>query len=222
MHSGFIDREDAGRRLAERLVALRLPAPIVVLALPRGGVPVGVPIARALHAPLDLLLVRKIGVPWQRELALAAVVDGDPPDLVIDDEVQRQTGVGRPYIDAELPGELREIARRRSAYLRGRAPLPLAGRTAIVVDDGIATGTTMRAALKALRRRAPAQLVLAVPLAPRDTLDALTREVDRVVCLEQPWPFGAIGAHYRDFHQVGDSEVLAALASLGPEPPPGG
>lgn len=215
MRTGFRDRAEAGRLLADRLAALDLPRPLVVLALPRGGVPVAVPVARALAAPLDLLLVRKIGVPWQRELALAAVVDGDPPDLVIDDEVQRETGVGRDYIDAELPGELREIERRRAAYLRGRAPLPVAGRTAIVVDDGIATGTTMRAALKALRRRAPAHLVLAVPVAPPDTLRLLGEEVDRVVCLEQPSPFYAVGAHYRDFHQVEDAEVVAALDATG-------
>ena len=218
MRHGFTDRDEAGRLLAERLVALRLPPPLLVLALPRGGVPIAAWIARALHAPLDLLLVRKIGVPWQRELALAAVVDGDPPDLVIDDEVQRDSGVGRDYIDAEMARELREIERRRRTYLHGRAPLPVAGRTAIVVDDGIATGTTMRAALKALRRRAPARLVLAVPVAPRDTCEALASEVDQIICLEQPSPFYAIGAHYRDFHQVGDDEVLAAIASAEAAP----
>jgi putative phosphoribosyl transferase len=220
MRSGFDDRDQAGRLLAERLLALKLPPPLIVLALPRGGVPVAAWIARALKAPLDLLLVRKIGVPWQRELALAAVVDGDPPDLVIDDEVQRESGVGRDYIDAEMVNELREIERRRAAYLRGRAPLPVAGRTAIVVDDGIATGTTMRAALKALRRRKPARLVLAVPVAPPDTTAALAAEVDQLVCLEQPSPFWAIGAHYRDFHQVSDDEVLAALDSAAAPPPP--
>ena len=205
------DRDEAGRLLAHRLARLQLPPPLVVLALPRGGVPSAAAIARELHAPLDLLLVRKIGVPWQRELAIAAVVDGDPPDLVIDEQVQRETGVGRAYIDAEMPTELREIERRRAAYLRGRAPLPVTGCTVIVVDDGIATGTTMRAALKALRRRAPAQLVLAVPVAPPETVRDFEREVDRVVCLEQPTPFFAIGAHYRDFHQISDAEVIAAL-----------
>ncbi len=205
------DRDEAGKLLAQQLARLQLTPPLVVLALPRGGVPIAAPIARALHAPLDLLLVRKIGVPWQRELALAAIVDGDPPDLVIDTEVQRETGVGRAYIDAETPAELREIERRRAAYLRGRAPLPVTGCTVIVVDDGMATGTTMRAALQALRRRAPAHLVLAVPVAPPDTVHALEREVDRLVCLEQPSPFFAIGAHYRDFHQVSDAEVVAAL-----------
>ncbi len=221
LHSGFKDRAEAGRLLADALVRLRLPPPVVVLALPRGGVPIGALIARALGAPLDLVLVRKIGVPFQRELALAAVVDGDPPDLVIDDEVQRDCGVGRDYIDAEMPKELREIERRRKAYLAGRAPLPVAGATAIVVDDGIATGTTMRAALKALRRRGPARLVLAVPVAPRETLDALAAEVDQVVCLYAPSPLYAIGAHYRDFHQVSDTEVIEALASVASPRQPG-
>lgn len=205
------DRDEAGRLLAQQLARLPLSPPVVVLALPRGGVPIAAPIARALHAPLDLLLVRKIGVPWQRELALAAVVDGDPPDLVIDEEVQRETGVGRDYIEAQMSAELREIERRRAAYLRGQTPLPVTGCTVIVVDDGIATGTTMRAALKALRRRAPAHLVLAVPVAPPETVRAFEPEVDRLVCLEQPTPFWAIGAHYRDFHQVSDAEVVAAL-----------
>ena len=219
MRTGFKDRAEAGALLAERLVALALPQPIVVLALPRGGVPIGALVARALHAPLDLLLVRKIGVPWQRELALAAVVDGDPPDLVIDDEVQRESGVGREYIDAEMAIELREIERRRTLYLRGRAPVAVTGCTAVVVDDGIATGTTVRAALKALRRRTPAHLVLAVPVAPPETVQALAAEVDRVVCLLQPVPLYAIGAHYRDFHQVSDREVLDALDSTQEAPP---
>ncbi len=218
MRGGFEDRAEAGRLLTERLVELKLPPPIVVLALPRGGVPIAAPIARALHAPLDLLMVRKIGVPWQRELALAAVVYGDPPDLVIDDEVQRDCGVGRDYIDAEMEKELREIERRRHAYLRGRSPVPVAGCTAIVVDDGIATGTTMRAALKALRRRNPARLVLAVPVAPAETVAALAGEVDQVVCLLTPSPLYAIGMHYRDFHQVSDAEVIAALDSAPKSP----
>jgi putative phosphoribosyl transferase len=220
MRGGFEDRAEAGRLLVDRLLELELPPPIVVLALPRGGVPIAALIARALHAPLDLLMVRKIGVPWQRELALAAVVDGDPPDLVIDEEVQRDCGVGRDYIDAEMAQELREIERRRHAYLRGRAPVSVAGCTAIVVDDGIATGTTMRAALKALRRRHPARLVLAVPVAPAETVDALAADVDQVVCLLTPSPLYAIGMHYRDFHQVSDAEVIAALDSAA-KPPAG-
>ncbi|MDE2628144.1 MAG: phosphoribosyltransferase [Burkholderiales bacterium] len=211
MNHSFADRTQAGRALARRLQELKLPAPVVVLALPRGGVPVGAEVARALGAPLDLLLVRKIGVPWQRELAVAAVAEGEPPDIVIEAEVQRATDVSAAYIEAQAQTELGEIARRRRFYLGGRAPLAVAGCTAIVVDDGIATGTTMRAALRALRRRHPARLVLAVPVAPADTLAALRDEVDQVVCLYQPSPFNAVGQHYDEFHQVDDDEVLAAL-----------
>ena len=207
----FTDRAEAGRMLAERVLALHLPGPLVVLALPRGGVPIAVPVARALGAQVDLLLVRKIGLPWQPELALAAVVDGEPPELVIDEEVQRSADLEPGYIESEAVKEIREIARRRALYLRGRAPVALTGKTVIVVDDGVATGTTMRAALKALRRRQPAGLVLAVPVAPRETIDALRPDVDQIVCLAEPDPFYAIGAHYRDFHQVSDEEVLTAL-----------
>ena len=207
----FANRIQAGRALA-RAVAARAPAaPVVVLALPRGGVPIGAEIARALHAPLDLLLVRKIGAPWQRELAVAAIVDGNPPDIVVDEHLLRMTGTTRDWVDAQALLERREIERRRQAYLRGRAPVPVTGATAIVVDDGIATGTTVRAALKALRRRHPQHLMLAVPVAPSDTLADLRAEVDDIVCLATPEPFHAIGLHYDDFHQVPDEEVLAAL-----------
>jgi putative phosphoribosyl transferase len=213
MKRPFADRTEAGRALALRLSGLPLLRPIVVLALPRGGVPIGAEVARALNAPLDLLLVRKIGAPWQRELAVAAVVDGQPPDIVLDEETMVATGVDRAYVEAEAKKELQEIARRRRAYLGGLTPAVVEGATAIVVDDGIATGTTVRAALTALRRRNPARLVLAVPVAPSDTLAALRAEVDDIVCLAEPYPFHAIGMHYDDFHQVGDDEVLAALAA---------
>lgn len=212
----FADRAEAARALARRLVALKLAPPIVVLALPRGGVPIGAEVARALGASLDLLLVRKIGVPWQPELAVAALVDGEPPEIVVDDEVMQFSGVERDYIERQAQRELQEIARRRHVYLHGRAPVPLEGATAIVVDDGIATGTTVRAALRALRRRHPARLALAVPVAPHDTLLALRAEVDDLVCLAEPEPFHAIGLHYRDFHQVSDDEVLAALNAAKP------
>jgi putative phosphoribosyl transferase len=217
MNKSFNDRTEAGRALAVRLSGMSLSPPIVVLALPRGGVPIGAEIARALNAPLDLLLVRKIGAPWQRELAVAAVVDGQPPDIVFDEETMAATGVDRTYVEAEAEKELLEIERRRHTYLRGRPPVKVEGATAIVVDDGIATGTTVRAALKALRRRKPARLVLAVPVAPSDTLAALRAEVDDTVCLAEPYPFHAIGLHYRDFHQVDDDEVLAALAAARPQ-----
>jgi putative phosphoribosyl transferase len=211
MKTPFANRAEAGRLLAERLVALNLPTPRVVLALPRGGVPIAALVARALQAPLDLLLVRKIGLPWQPELALAAVVDGERPEIVVDEAVQAYSDVEPDYIEKQAIVALREIGRRRAVYLKGRSPVPVAGCTAIVVDDGIATGTTVRAALKALRRRHPAWLVLAVPVAPSDTLAELRAEVDQIVCLAEPYPFEAIGLHYRDFHQVPDDEVLAAL-----------
>jgi putative phosphoribosyl transferase len=213
MKKSFSDRSEAGRALAQQLAKLDLRQP-VVLALPRGGVPVAAEIARELKAPLDLVLVRKIGVPWQPELAVAAIVDGEHPEMVIDTDVQRAAGVDRAYIEAEAKKQLREIERRRRAYLGGRSPIPLEGRTVIVVDDGIATGTTVRAALQALRRHKPAALVLAVPVAPRETIAELRREVDRIVCLAEPEPFYAIGLHYGDFHQVGDEEVTAALSSV--------
>lgn len=224
MHSIFADRAEAGRLLAERLLAMpHLAGRCVVLALPRGGVPIGAAVARALHAPLDLLLVRKIGAPWQPELAVAAVVDGTPPQLVVDETICAALGVDRRYVEGRMAEELREIARRRKVYLRGRPPVDVAGATAIVVDDGIATGTTVRAALRALRQRRPQRLVLAVPVAPEDTLAALCSEVDEIVCLRMPFPFHAIGPHYRDFHQVGDAEVLAMLDALMPAagPAPG-
>jgi putative phosphoribosyl transferase len=219
MSPRFADRAGAGRLLGQRLAALHLTLPLVVLALPRGGVPVGAAVAQALQAPLDLLLVRKIGAPWQSELALAAVVEGEPPVIVVDEAVQRGLGPQDDYIDSQAQLQLREIARQRRAYLSGRPALPLEGRTVVVVDDGIATGTTVRAALKALRRRRPAALVLAVPVAPRATLDQLRSEVDRVVCLSTPQPFFAVGEHYQRFPQVEDDEVIAALdATAGARP----
>ena len=221
-NKAFANRTEAGRALARRLVAMAIPPPVVVLALPRGGVPVAAEVARALGAPLDLLLVRKIGAPWQPELAVAAVVDGDPPDIVVDEFTSRMSGVNQDYIQTQASHELREIARRREVYLRGRTPVPVKGATVIVVDDGVATGTTIRAAIKALRRRHPARLVLAVPVAPADTVAALREEADEVVCLAQPDPFHAIGLHYVDFHQVPDDEVLAALAAALPPGPAAG
>lgn len=212
MRPTFADRADAARALAQRLQQLQLPAPVVVFALPRGGVPIGAVVARTLQAPLDLVLVRKIGAPWQPELALAAVAEGEPPEIVVDEEVRSSAGVDDAWIAREATRHLEELARRRQLYLRGRAPAAVEGRTAIVVDDGIATGTTMRAALKALRRRRPARLVLAVPVAPQDTLHMLRPEVDQIVCLATPHPFRAVGLHYRDFDQVEDDEVMAALA----------
>src|SRR6266849_4024839 len=148
----FRDRDDAGRQLAARLTSFRGSDP-VVLALPRGGVPIGAEIARALDAPLDVVLVRKIGVPFQPELALGAIVGGEEPELVIDAELMAMLAIPDDYVQQQRQRQLKEIERRRQLYLEGRPPVPVIGRTAIVVDDGIATGSTMRAALRAIRRR---------------------------------------------------------------------
>jgi putative phosphoribosyl transferase len=213
----FANRTEAGRELARALRARKLADP-VVLALPRGGVPVALEVAAALNAPLDLLLVRKIGAPAHRELAVAAVAEGPPSALVFDDETMAMTGATRAYVDRQAQIELAEIARRRAAYLGGRAPLPVEGKTVVVVDDGIATGTTVRAALKSLRHRHAARLVLAVPVAPPRVVAELGSEVDELVCLSQPEYFYAVGAHYADFRQVSDDEVIELLERAAPKP----
>ncbi len=196
--------------LAEELAGRNFENP-VVLALPRGGVPVAAEVAKALEAPLDLVLVRKIGVPWQPELALAAVVGGPRPEVVINEDVWRAAGVGEEQFEQLKTREMQEIDRRREAYMQGRERVAIKGATVIVVDDGIATGATVRAALKALRRGEPARLVLAVPVAPPDTVEKLRKEVDEVVCLQTPDPFYAIGVFYRDFAQLSDEDVVAIL-----------
>jgi len=204
------DRADAGRQLADRLAA-RHGSDTVVLALPRGGVPVAAEIARALKAPLDLLFVRKIGAPYEPELAYAAVVDGSPPEVVVNKEVAGYVSVGKDFLADAMRDELAEIARRRAFYMAGRVPLEVHGRDVVLVDDGLATGTTARAAILALRRRQPSRLTLAVPVAPMDTIAELAGLVDEVVCLATPEPFRAIGLHYEDFHQLSDDEVIAAM-----------
>lgn len=211
----FRNRADAGRRLAAALAGYKDEQP-VVLALPRGGVPVAAEIAAALHAPLDLVLVRKLGVPAQPELAMGAVVDGSAPIIVRNDDVIRLTGVSEEEVQAVCAEELAEIERRRERYLGQRARVDPAGRVVIVVDDGIATGATTRAALRALRLRNPKKLILAVPVAPTETLAAMRDEADEVVCLEDYADFGAIGFFYSDFRQTSDGEVIAALARFAP------
>ena len=207
----FSDRTDAGRQLAQALARFKGKS-VYVYALPRGGVPVAAEIAAALDAPLDLLLVRKIGAPVQPELAIGAVVDGGAPIVVRNEEVIQATGTREDEFQAICKRELAEIERRRRKYLQRRPALDPEGRIAIVVDDGIATGATMRAALQATRKRKPRLLVLAVPVAAADSLDALREEVDEVVCLEVPRYFGALGAFYEDFRQLSDDDVIDALA----------
>jgi putative phosphoribosyl transferase len=206
----FDDRHDAGRRLAARLLSFRDEAP-AVLALPRGGVPVGYEIARALAAPLDVIVVRKLGAPDEPELGIGAVVDGDASLGVLNESIMRSLGVSQEYLDAEIAMQLAEIRRRQALYRSGRARVPIAGRTAIVVDDGLATGSTMRAALRSVRRADPARLVLAVPVAPADVLSSFATEVDETVCLATPDPFDAVGLFYRDFTQTTDEEVTRLL-----------
>lgn len=212
----FLNRVEAGRRLADALAGWKDRHP-VILALPRGGVPVAAEIAARLSAPLDLVLVRKLGVPGRPELAMGAVVDGAEPITVRNEDVIATVRVTPVAFEAVRQRELAEIERRRRFYLGARPPVPVEGRCVIVVDDGIATGATVRAALRAIRRRGPAQLVLATPVAPRDVIADLSEEADAVVCLETPQPFWAVGAAYLDFDQVGDEAVIATLARFPPE-----
>jgi predicted phosphoribosyltransferase len=209
----FQDRADAGRQLARALPAYKGQQP-VVLALPRGGVSVAAEVAAALDAPLDVILVRKIGVPFQPELAMGAVVDGDEPLVVRNEAVIRHAGIGEAAFQAVCDSELAEIERRRQRYLGGRERVEVAGRSAIVIDDGIATGATMRAALRATRLRKPKKLILAVPVAPTDSLAVMRREADEIVCIEAHADLGAIGYYYSDFWAVPDEVVIALLAQF--------
>ncbi len=213
----FHDRADAGRKLAAALAAYK-GENCIILALPRGGVPVAAEVAAALHAPLDLILVRKIGAPLQPELAIGAVVDGGAPIIVRNPELIKLSGTSPREFDTICASEQVEIERRRKRYLSGIRPLDPKSRVTIVIDDGIATGATMRAALQATRKRGPKKLVLAVPTAPLDTLESLRAVVDEIVCLDSPEPFGAVGYYYENFDQVSDEEVTATLARLHTAP----
>ncbi|HET9148781.1 MAG TPA: phosphoribosyltransferase [Acetobacteraceae bacterium] len=206
----FADRREAGRRLAGALERLRDASPIV-LALPRGGVPVGFEIAQALAAPLDVLLVRKIGAPGREELGIGAVVEGAEPQIVLDEELLRLVDPPPGYVEAETARQIAEIERRRHIYVGGHPPPALQGHTIIVADDGVATGSTARAALRALRQFVPRSLVLAVPVAPEEALASLSEEADEVVCLLTPRRFHAVGAYYDDFRQMTDLEVIELL-----------
>lgn len=209
-HVLFEDRQDAGRQLGRKLERFRDDNP-VVLALPRGGVPIGLEIARALKAPMDLVLVRKIGAPGQPELALGAVVDGARPELVINEDVRQMLQVSGDYIEQAKQKQLQEIERRRKLWLGAGRRIPVKGRTALVVDDGIATGATVRAALHAIRRAEASRLVLAVPVAPSDTIESLRGDADEIVCLATPETFWAISMFYGRFPQVDDGEVTELM-----------
>ena len=207
---GFLDRRMAGRQLARLLARYRDEQPII-LALPRGGVPVAVEVAKALRAPLDLLIVRKIGVPQQPELAAGAVVDSEKLITVRNEDVIGMAELSESEFDRIRQAEIQELQRRRKRYLGKRARARLQDRTVIVVDDGVATGATMRAALRAVQEHHPRQVVLATPVAATDALEQLRGEADRIECVEAHRHFGGIGNFYSDFSQVSDEEVVAML-----------
>lgn len=203
----FADRAEAGRLLAERLRTSDLDQP-VVLALPRGGAPVGYEIARELKAPLDVLLVRKIGAPSQEEFALGAVVEGEPPIVVLNEGVPQRF---MRHVNEEAARQAEEIERRRQLYRGGRPLVHVAGRSTVIVDDGIATGATFRAALEAMKQMDVARLIAAIPVAPAESLQLIKALADEIVCLATPEPFYAVGLHYGDFSQTTDAEVMDLL-----------
>jgi predicted phosphoribosyltransferase len=211
----FTDRSQAGRQLAAALAKFKSDKPII-FALPRGGIPIAAEVATVLGAPIDLILVRKIGVPDQPELAMGAVVDGREPITVRNDDVILMAGIDEATFQSVRDRELAEIERRRKNYLGDRPHPAVRGRTVIVVDDGIATGATVRAALRAMRLRKPSKLVLAVPVAPTDSIAELHEEADEIICLEDHQYFGAIGLYYSNFRQVSDQEVKDILARHPP------
>jgi predicted phosphoribosyltransferase len=208
----FQDREEAGRQLADQLQAYR-GRDAVVLALPRGGLPVGARIAESIDAPLDIVLVRKIGAPGQPELAIGAIVDGPKPYVYLNAEFIRILDVPDSYLESEKARQLEEINRRRKLYFGERQPAPLEDKTVIVVDDGIATGATARAALQAVRDRGAEEVILAAPVAAAQSVEELKKEADKIVTVLTPQDMGAIGFYYRDFHQLDDQTVVEILES---------
>jgi len=216
----FRNRTDAGRRLARQLERYADRADVVVLALPRGGVPVGFEIARALKVPLDVFLVRKLGVPGQEELAMGALASGGV--RVINEGLVRRLGVPAATIEEVAAREEQELARRERAYRGGNPPFPVAGRTVILVDDGLATGASLQAAAMALKRQGPARIVAAVPVGAAETCAELRDMVDEIVCAETPEPFWAVGNWYDDFSQTTDEEVRSLLARARAQGPAAG
>jgi putative phosphoribosyl transferase len=206
----FRDRATAGQALAGKLERYRGLSNVVVLALPRGGAPVAYEVARSLGTAMDVFLVRKLGVPWQEELAFGAIASGGTK--VIDAALVRDLGLSQADIQAITAREHRELERRERAYRDGRPGVDVKGRIAILVDDGLATGSSMLAAVRALRALAPARVVVAVPVAPPNTCNRLQSEADEVICAYTPEPFGAVGAWYENFTQTTDEEVRRLLA----------
>lgn len=207
----YENRSDAGKRLARELADYKSQDPLI-LALPRGGLPVAAEIAKALNAPLDVILVRKLGVPAEPELAMGAIIDGAEPYIVRNEDVLSFLHLSEEEFRRICERELAEIERRRALYLKDRPRADPKNRVVIVVDDGIATGATTRAALRAIRKRSPKKLVLAVPVAPTSTLAGLEGEADEIVCLQSHEPFYAIGFYYADFHQISDEEAIDILS----------
>jgi predicted phosphoribosyltransferase len=205
----FRDRTEAGRVLAEKLSRYAGRPDVLVLALPRGGVPVAYEVARALHAPLDVFLVRKLGMPGLEELAMGAIASGGI--RVLNEDVVQTLQIPEDVIEASVASEERELERREREYRDDRAPLNVHGRTVILVDDGLATGSTMRAAVAALRQQQPAAIIVAVPVAASSTCAELAEEVDDLVCARMPEPFRAVGLWYDDFSQTTDQEVRDLL-----------
>lgn len=214
-HVIFQDRADAGYRLANALRAYANREDVVVLGIPRGGVPVALEVARALHLPWDIFLSRKLGVPGQEELGFGAVASGGV--CVLDQEIVEGAGVSKQQIEQISDAAKKELERRERLYRGTRAPLTIEGQTVLLVDDGIATGSSMQAAIHALRQRKPARIVVGVPVAPQSTCGRLRPEVDELVCLQLPRYFYAIGQFYEDFSQVSDEEVTELLR-LGTQP----
>jgi putative phosphoribosyl transferase len=212
----YKNRSDAGKRLARKLAYYQSQDPLI-LALPRGGLPVAAEIARVLNAPLDLVFVRKLGAPGRPELAMGAVIDGPKPYVVRNEDVLSFLPLSEEEFKRICDRELAEIERRRALYLKDRSRADPKDRVVIVVDDGMATGATTRAPLRAVRKRSPKKLILAVPVAPPGTLARLEGEADKIVCLQSHEPFYAIGLYYADFHQVSDKEVIDIL-SQAPAP----
>jgi putative phosphoribosyl transferase len=206
----FHDRTEAGRQLAAKLMRYADRPDVLVLALPRGGVPIGFEVARALHAPLDIFLVRKLGLPGQEELAMGAIATGGI--RVLNDEVVGPLRISPALIDAVAAREEEELNRRAEMYRGDRPPPDVTGKTVILVDDGLATGSTMRAGVAALRRQDPARIIVAVPVGAEETCSAFRDEADEVVCATTPDPFYAVGFWYRDFSQTSDDEVRELLA----------
>ncbi|HET8730757.1 MAG TPA: phosphoribosyltransferase [Moraxellaceae bacterium] len=210
----FTDRRDAGRQLAAVLLPYAGRRDVVVLGLPRGGVPVAYEVARALKAPLDIFVVRKLGVPGHEEYAMGAIASGGV--RVLHDEVVRALRIPAEAIADATVREQRELERREAAYRDGRPAPELAGQTVLLVDDGLATGASMEAAIEAVREQAPARIVVAVPVAPADTCRRLRQTCDDLVCVESPEPFDAVGLWYRNFPQTTDDEVRDLLAAGRP------